>query len=377
MKSKDAVSARVAALARWEPGPGPVVSAYLNTRWSDEQQRERVRIFLKNELRRARQAGRALPQDLDWIEAHGRALIEQSEWPDAHGVAIFACQPAGLRDAIPVRVPFEDAFVVNDRPFIKPLVEAIDETPAAMVVFVDGMSARLIPLTATGSGDELVLEAPIEGRHSAGGWAALAQSRYHRHIEEHREQHYEAVAAALVAWSDRQDAERIVLAGEPRAVAALRAHLPERGLRKIAGQVPGARYEPSAVTVQRASALLSAVDRSKDGQAVESALVEAAKGGHAVAGLDATLEAVNRGSVRHLYVLREFREVGRECEGCGALQKGLAGQCAYCGKETRPASLDEALIDRVIAAGGSVSTVDRHDGLARRGGVLALLRYAA
>jgi hypothetical protein len=39
--------------------------------------------------------------------------------------------------------------------------------------------------------------------------------------------------------------------------------------------------------------------------------------------------------------------------------------------------LDEALIDRVIAAGGTVTMIERHASLARRGGVVAMLRYAA
>jgi peptide subunit release factor 1 (eRF1) len=377
------LKARLAELARWDPAAAPVVSVYLNTRWADEQQRERVRIFLKNELRRAREAGRAPSADLEWIEAHGRALIEQSEWPEARGVALFACERAGLREAMPVRVRFDDLFVINDRPFLKPLIEVLDETPAAMVVFVDGTSARLIPFGTGGPGDELVLEAHVERRHSAGGWAALAQSRYQRHIEAHREQHYAAVAAAVVEWSDRRGAEgraeapqRIVLAGEPRAVAAFRAHLPERTTARIVGTVSAARYEPSAVIVERATSLMSAVDRSRDDQEVDSVLVEAAKAGHAVNGLGPTLEAVNRGAVRHLYLLRDFREIGRECEACAALQKGLGGACAYCGRDTKPASLDEMLIDRVIAAGGRVTTVDRHDELARRGGLVALLRYA-
>jgi peptide subunit release factor 1 (eRF1) len=375
---------RLARLARWQPGTTPVVSVYLNTRWADEQQRERVRIFLKNELRRAREAGRARPEDLDWIETQGRALIEQSAWPDAagaeahpHGVALFASHAAGLAEVLPVRVPFEDTFVVNDVPHLPPLAGAVDETPAALVVFVDGTSARLIPVTATGAGEEVALETPVEGRHSMGGWAALAQSRYQRHIQAHREAHFVAVASAITEWSDGQGAEHIVMAGEPRMIAAVREHLPDREARKIVGAVSGARYESASAIVRRAEELITRVDQSREGEAVDAVLTEAAKGGQAVGGVAGTLEAVNRGAVRHLYVLRDFRDVGHVCESCGALQRGLAGQCSYCRRETKPVALEEAVIDRVIATGGTVTLIDRHAGLARRGGVVALLRYAA
>jgi len=367
---------RLAQLAKLK-ATGPVISVYLNTRWTDEHQRERVRIFLKTELKRARDAGRADPDDLAWIEARGRSLIEQTEWPDASGVALFACRAAGLREAFPVRVAFDDTFVVNDRPYLVPLASVADDAPPSLVVFIDGTSARLIPLDVTGPGDELVLEAQVEGRHSSGGWAALAQSRYQRHIETHREQHFAAVAAAVTGWSDHRDAERIVLAGEPRMVAALREHVPDRVARRVVGAVAGTRYEPASALVERAAALLGQADRVADESAVERAITEAAKGGHAVDGLDRTLDAVNRGAVRHLFLLRDFREVGRACEGCGALQRGLGGACAYCRRPTRPVPLDEELVDRVIASGGTVTRLARHAALAQRGGILAVLRYAA
>jgi hypothetical protein len=39
--------------------------------------------------------------------------------------------------------------------------------------------------------------------------------------------------------------------------------------------------------------------------------------------------------------------------------------------------LGEAMVRRVIAAGGDVASVDVHAGLAQAGGVAALLRYPA
>jgi len=72
MATRSDVQARLAELARRPPGARPVVSVYLNTRWTDENQRERVRIFLKNRLREARAAAeQPAEEDLAWIEAEG------------------------------------------------------------------------------------------------------------------------------------------------------------------------------------------------------------------------------------------------------------------------------------------------------------------
>ncbi len=59
------LKARLAELARIQPASTPVVSVYLNTHWADEHQRDRVRIFLKNELARAREARFPRPAEAD------------------------------------------------------------------------------------------------------------------------------------------------------------------------------------------------------------------------------------------------------------------------------------------------------------------------
>jgi len=39
-------------LARTEESPYPFLSLYIDTKWDDEQQRERIRLFTKNQLKR-------------------------------------------------------------------------------------------------------------------------------------------------------------------------------------------------------------------------------------------------------------------------------------------------------------------------------------
>ncbi|HEX2501999.1 MAG TPA: hypothetical protein VHO73_11120, partial [Methylomirabilota bacterium] len=145
---------QIVRLSKLRASTGPVVSVYLNTRWTDEHQRERTRLFLKGELHRAREAS---PEEgwadaLDWIETEGEALISQAIHADARGVALFACPALGLREVIPVRAPLENAVVVADRPFLRPLAAAEEETPPTLVVFIDAESARLIPVLDAGPG---------------------------------------------------------------------------------------------------------------------------------------------------------------------------------------------------------------------------------
>ena len=110
----------------------PVVSVYLDTRWADEHQRDRVRIFLKNELARAR-SGPAAPGDLDWVEREGEALVAQSRASDAHGVALFACEALGLHEVFSMGIPFENRFVVAAALFLRPLAALLRESPNTLV----------------------------------------------------------------------------------------------------------------------------------------------------------------------------------------------------------------------------------------------------
>ncbi len=371
--SYDDIAAQLDRLERLPAAHPGVVSVYLNTRWSDEHQRDRTRVFLTGELRRARQAGGAEPEDLDWVEREGDMLVAQAERPEAKGVAMFACRALGLREMIPVRVPFHERFVVAERPDLGALVELLDEHPSAIVVFVDGESARLFPLHPSGPGAEVALERDVPGRHTRGGWAQLAQSRYARHIETHRDRHLEAVAEAVTQLVDTQAIGRILLAGHENELSAFHDQLPERLRRLVVGQIHATRWEPAGAILQRATERLDLQEHSDEVVDVDDVLTEAAKGGRAVAG-PGTLEAARRGAIHRLYILADLRRPGQACERCGALQE-TGESCWLCGGPTREIELAAAVVDRVQKTGGTVETVLAHAGLDAAGGLAARLRY--
>ncbi|HET8575644.1 MAG TPA: hypothetical protein VFO18_00990 [Methylomirabilota bacterium] len=364
-------------LSRVTGAATPAVSVYLNTHWVDEHQRGRVRIFLKNELRKAREGGPrgASGADLDWIQEQGEALISQTRFPEARGVALFACEALGLREILPLRTPFTDTFVVSPAPMLGPLAALLEETPEALVVFVDAESARLIPLTPSGAGEEIALtnEPPAHPRPE--GWPQRAYSHYRRHILDMRRSHFDAVAESLVGLAEGSDLQRLVLAGEPDNVAGLKRLLHPSLAERVVGTVAGARYEPAATIASRAAELLTHFEGERVAADVDAVLTEASKGGKASVGVEPTLEAINRGAVQRLYLLKGFPEAGRACSGCGALQRGAAATCRLCGQPTKGVELAEAMADRALGAGGSVHWVDVHAALMRAGGVAARLRY--
>jgi stalled ribosome rescue protein Dom34 len=183
------------------------------------------------------------------------------------------------------------------------------------------------------------------------------------------------VVEALTALVDGHGVRRIVLAGEPRNVAVFRQELPPRLAAFIVGIVAGAQHEGMDLIVARAAEYLPHVEGQREAEGVDGVLTAAAKHGKAAAGLDATLEAVNRGAVHRLYLLKGWSMPGRRCDGCGTLQHSFAWTCPACGGEAETLELGEAMADRVVAAGGTVETIEVHQPLAAAGGVAAELRY--
>jgi hypothetical protein len=378
MRTTD-IATTLRELARTKPGPRPVISVYLDTRWSDEHQRDRVRVFLKNETRKAAaMAGGQLDAELAWIAQEGERLVAQEIAPDRAGTAMFVGGMVGLREVVPLAVPCPDTFVVADLPRLRPFVVALGDAPRAALLFVDAESARLVALTEHGAADEVVLQStdPV-GQHRRGGWLLLLQSRYQRHIHVHRARHFDAVAEALTGLVDQYGLRAVVLAGEARNLAVFRTHLPSGLDRRIVGEVSGARYEPTSVLAERALTLLRHQAAGQLGGTLDGVLADAEGGGRATAGVEATVEAVNRGTVDRLYVLRSYEGTGTVCSSCQALAPTTSDACRWCGGVTRPVDLAEAMIQRVLAAGGDAASVDVHAALGRAGGVAALLRYVS
>jgi hypothetical protein len=103
--------------------------------------------------------------------------------------------------------------------------------------------------------------------------------------------------------------------------------------------------------------------------------VDAAGGGRATAGVEATIEAANRGAVDRLFLLHRYAEEGRACAQCRALQRAGGETCRWCGGTTGEIELGEGLVQCVLASSGDVASVQTHAGLQQAGGVAALLRY--
>ncbi|NWF94070.1 MAG: hypothetical protein HXY46_14310 [Syntrophaceae bacterium] len=373
-------------LARIEEKPYPFLSLYLNTKWDDEQQRERIRLFTKNQLRKAQDQlkGRdregwrnAFSEDQQRIETYVEGLVRRIYDEEVNGTAIFSCSGDGIFLTYPSIIPFDNACFISDLPVLHPLARLSSQYQNTLLVMVETDSAKLFEISLEGVREESSIESYVPGRHDQGGWA---QMRYQRHIKDHMDKHHREVADHLVELFDSGKSKKIVLAGQERIVANFKTFLPERIKEYIVDTFSIDFSEKRSKVIFHLLGRLLQKEREEVAQEIQGLSDRALKAGMATLGLNGTLEALNKGQVRALYLLTSFSVSGLKCYRCGSLNlpspgANLLALCTLCRGETKTVDLAEAMTRSVLRQDGEVKWVEEHPVLKENDGVGASLRF--
>jgi len=329
----------------------PFLSLYLNTKWEDEKQRGRVRLFVKNELKEAQKS------------------IKEERFK---GIAIFAC--SGIRAFIIYRssIPFENQFTISSKPSLRQLVQISDENKSAIAVMVDTDRAKIFEMSLGEIHLESQIESYVPGRHEQGGWS---QMRFQRHIREHMHQHHKGVAEQLIKLFDEERWENIVLIGQEHILASFRALLPERVRDKIKGDFPAKFEEESSNLAEKVIEYLHGEYFKEEHTIVEEVIETALARGAAAVGLRDTIEAINRGQVHRLILDSDLKRQGWQCIKCLALGDITPLSCPFCNSAIETVDLAEEMIRSVINRDGEVDMIKHHPELNKYEGVGAMLRF--
>ncbi len=371
-------------LARIEEGPYPFCSLYLNTKWEDEQQRERIRLFTKNQLKKGtdqlkerEDLLRYYLEDQKRIEKYVEGLIRQNIEEGINGVAIFSCSGAQTFLTYPSIIPYENEFILGNLPTLKPLVRLISQYQNTLAVMVDTESARLLEISLEGVGPELSIESYVPGRHDQGGWA---QRRYQRHIKDHMDKHHKEVADQLTNLFDSGNWRRIVLIGQDRILSNFKHFLPERIKNHIADIFSAEFTEDRSKLLKKIFDRLFLKEKEEISQQIRELKERTPHGGLATFGLSPTLEALNQGKVQTLFLLDSFTLKGGKCMSCGILTPLMGGNgspspCPLCKGKIKTVPLEEEMIRLVLRQDGEVKWIDEDPILKEFEGVGASLRF--
>jgi hypothetical protein len=382
------------SLAEIDVHPYRVLSLSLDVHWRDEQQRERVRLFVKDEARRLR----ALLQGSDEDEVLAADLERAEELVEdrirratsAGGLALFLCEPAGLEIEISCAWPLPEQLAINSFPAIRPLVTGLRafDGGRALVAVVDSQVTHIYWLGGAGSDLVSDLSRQVPRRHKRGGWSQLV---IQHHRSEQLDRHHREAAAELARHFDASTGNgfhgppRLFLGGRREAIANLKTYLPPRILER-AHEIQGLDPDlPDHEITERVDGALQQLLREEATHQVHM-LEERAGIGMAVHGIPAVLEALEERRVSRLFMTPNLAGQGWRCTECGAIgdlehsadgESLVAGGCPRCHAAVppEPAELGELLVRSALTQHASVETLPGTSGLDRLDAIAAELRF--
>jgi hypothetical protein len=362
-------------LARLPDGP-PVVTAYLDATWRDEQQRERVRLFVRERVREARAAfaghpgAQGLERTLADVEAFVAELVQQAVMPDGRGVILVASAGRGLFEVMNLDAELRQAFYVDAKPRLGELIEAYALQRPAIIACVETGHVELLEMAAGFVQEEHSIERDVPKRHAQGGWE---QRKLQRYVKDHIRMVWQEGARRLEELARQGDARSIVLFGQETNVRGFERELPPWLLARVAGHRPWVR-ERRAV-LQAAREVLDDERARNEFAAVHRILRQGLSDRTGTVGLSDTLMAVDEQRVRLLALSRRFDAMGYQCRRCDALWETGATGCVFCGGECDLVNLREELTRRALAQGAELVVTPDASALDAYRGIGALLRH--
>ncbi|MEO6795211.1 MAG: hypothetical protein ABI253_05520 [Mycobacterium sp.] len=368
-----------------------VVSVYVNADPRQDQNLQAAAIDLKNRFRelQRRVAG-------DAGSEHSRAMTAALErlWPQlermvsptasGRGRIAFAALDDDWIVRLESAIPVAPRVVLDDSPFIHPLLELLDEGRPAGVLLVSAEAARLFEwrvgsLQLLSSIEQQYVEAAHERAGQIGGGP---QGQFNSPVREQRQargrdraqRFLEQVTTVAAGLAGERGWERILVSGGDRWTEPTVAGLPQPLRDKVFA-------DARVLTGFDDAALASVVnDWAKEQHAererrLPAEVRDAAGTGTGALGLSEVAAALNAGRVRHLVYDPEVRYTGT-VGADGALYSG-----GEVGPEGHPGTpeprLTERLVERALATGARISPVEgAADGvLGDVAGVGALLRW--
>jgi peptide chain release factor subunit 1 len=369
----------VRKLAQWNPDGIPITSVYLTVDGRRYPRKSDYEVRLDDLLRRGRaqaegkglskEAFRSVMGDLEAIDSFVRDEFERG---DTRGLALFSADAAGLWEDVRLPRPVRDRATVASAADVLPLEQVLETYRPMCLALVDYEKARLF-LSELGRVEEVthVID-DVPGRHDQGGWS---QMRMQRHVDDHRQRHLKRVAEALFRLLKASPFDSLVLAGPAEAHLDLEHTLHPYLRERIRASVTLTMTATLDEVAARCLEVEEEQERTKEAAKVEALRGAAESGGKAVTGLPGTLAAVAEGRAAEILVGLDLSAPGFSCPNCGRLSE-RGTRCPACGSTMEPvADVVEEAVARAVRQGSRVETIVHPDGLARYGGIGALLRF--
>jgi peptide subunit release factor 1 (eRF1) len=341
----------------------PVLSVYLNVDVTDlSTRRSGHKLALDGMLK-----------DLEFQiddEAKLRHFREDSEWirqkvefslPKGKSLLLFCdvSESFFFEEDLPVRMATQAWF--GNTPYVRPLLESMDEYERYGLVLVDREKARffVISMGIIEEVSDVLQEPPVKHRSTAGSDHMRSQMIFQRRAATWSGWFLKDVSDILLDLIKKYYIDRILLAGSEDITAELQRLLPRALAPRVVDRVRISSSARASEVLDLSFPVIEKLEREREMVMVEDLVTIAQKTEpgvkKAVLGHNATLDAVNQGRVHRLLYSSGVKLGGYRCRSCEVLldQAPADSMCPYCSK---PLELVEDMLwlasERVLEMGG-------------------------
>jgi peptide chain release factor subunit 1 len=354
------------------------VSLYLNVNPITNPKGEYV-LHLKNMIREVSEntekgVYRKIKSDLEKISAY----VTSNKREFRKGLALVSSEEQGFRREYNLSVPVKNTLIVDNTPYIKPLLDIVDNNPRHLILLVEKDEARIF-VVHLGEIVEYgeIKTADVPGKHKKGGWFALAEPHYQRHIDYHVGLHLKEVIKKLESFLSAEQVDLIFIGGSEEAVTMFKDMLPETVRNRIKGQFAAEMFLKPDEVLKRAEPLLSVYEAEKEKKIVDELITRAMKGNQAVLGIEDVIGAAMEGKIHKLVFVKDYEASGFKCVNCGLLSIQNITSCPYCSSEMESIEyLVELVTQRAVEQGATIEVLAYETtSLKERGNIGAILRF--
>ncbi len=316
---------------------------------------------------------KAVKNSLEKIESY----VTSNKRMFKKGLVILCTSDDSFWSDYNLNVPVRNNLIINKTPYMKPLMYIADTYQRYAVLLVDKESARIfiIHLGEIVEYGEVHAD-DIPGKHKKGGWFALSQNHYERHIDYHVGMHLKEVVQKLDSFISSEYVGRIIIGGSDEAVAMVKRMLHKTALDKIIGTVKIEMFASSDDILNKAGAVVSEYEKDKELETIETLIASAMKNENAVLGLNNVLNALQEQRVMKLVFMRNYKENGYSCSSCGYLTAQKVDPCPYCSKEMEEVDYMVDLAgEKAIQQDALIEVTEENKLLKESGGIGAFLRF--
>ena len=339
--------------------PGKTLTLYLDVDQTNAANRRRqFETSLKDLMRQVRAAHQD-DEELQEAVAEVEEIVKRVE-PAGKTLVLVRHGSLGVTFQKLLHLPLPSGAYWGNGAFLRPLLEALDEHERFGIVLVDQKRARLLTVLLGEIEEHKDLISDIPPRSdSPSSDRPRSQPRMERRHDEGVSSHVRMVSTEMARLLDQLEVDRLIIGGTVSVASELARVLPKRLRGRLVEVLPIPLTASTEEILKRTREVQLRLERAHELEVVRDLLKEVRRGGRAVAGLPATLQAINQGRVWKLIYLQGLRLEGGTCEACSLLTSPADERCPLCGKEV---AKEPRMVDRmaqtVLERGGHVEMVD-------------------